>query len=48
MAAATAGVPIEVEEGFLSHPALQSEIDDPRNGDSAHKHLEQQVREVVV
>lgn len=37
-----------MEEEVLSHPALQGELDDPRNGGSAHKHLEQQVREEVV
>ncbi|XP_075901366.1 tRNA:m(4)X modification enzyme TRM13 homolog isoform X2 [Nelusetta ayraudi] len=39
---AARGLRWEVEEGVLSHPALQGELDDPRNGGSAHKHLEQQ------
>ncbi|XP_074523502.1 tRNA:m(4)X modification enzyme TRM13 homolog [Halichoeres trimaculatus] len=36
------GLHCEVEEQVLSHPVVQKELDDPKNGDSAHKHLKQQ------
>lgn len=32
-----------MEEQVLSHPVLQEELHNPKNGDSAHKHLKQQV-----
>lgn len=32
-----------MEDSFLSHPVLQDELDNQKNGDSAHKHLKQQV-----
>lgn len=32
-----------MEDSFLSHPVLQGELDNQKNGDSAHKHLKQQV-----
>ncbi|XP_062251342.1 tRNA:m(4)X modification enzyme TRM13 homolog isoform X2 [Platichthys flesus] len=31
-----------VEDSVMSHPALQGELNNPKNGDSAHKHLKQQ------
>lgn len=37
------GLHIEVEDQVLSHPVLQEELHNPKNGDAAHKHLEQQV-----
>lgn len=39
-----AGLQSDVEERTLSHPILQEELVNPKNGDSAHKHLKQQVR----
>uniref|UniRef100_A0A3P9LUZ5 tRNA:m(4)X modification enzyme TRM13 n=1 Tax=Oryzias latipes TaxID=8090 RepID=A0A3P9LUZ5_ORYLA len=36
------GLRCEVEDNFLSHPALQEELVNPKNGDPAHKHLKQQ------
>uniref|UniRef100_A0A8C9XVR1 tRNA:m(4)X modification enzyme TRM13 n=1 Tax=Sander lucioperca TaxID=283035 RepID=A0A8C9XVR1_SANLU len=36
------GLQWEVEDGVLSHPVLQEELNNPKNGDSAHKHLRQQ------
>ncbi|XP_033932927.1 tRNA:m(4)X modification enzyme TRM13 homolog isoform X1 [Pseudochaenichthys georgianus] len=39
---AATGLQCDIEDGFLSHPVVQEELDDPRNGDSAHKHLKQQ------
>lgn len=33
-----------MEDRTLSHPVLQEELSDPKNGGSAHKHLKQQVR----
>lgn len=32
-----------MEDSVLSHPVLQDELNNPNNGDSAHKHLKQQV-----
>ncbi|XP_053287199.1 tRNA:m(4)X modification enzyme TRM13 homolog [Pleuronectes platessa] len=32
----------DVEDGVMCHPALQGELNNPKNGDSAHKHLKQQ------
>lgn len=32
-----------MEDSFLSHPVLQDELNNQKNGDSAHKHLKQQV-----
>lgn len=32
-----------MEEQVLAHPVLQEELLNPKNGDAAHKHLEQQV-----
>ncbi|XP_041790906.1 tRNA:m(4)X modification enzyme TRM13 homolog [Chelmon rostratus] len=40
--AAVTGLQCEVEDSVLSHPVLQEELDNPNNGDSAHKHLKQQ------
>uniref|UniRef100_A0A3P9NFJ5 tRNA:m(4)X modification enzyme TRM13 n=1 Tax=Poecilia reticulata TaxID=8081 RepID=A0A3P9NFJ5_POERE len=37
-----AGLQQDVEDRTLSHPVLQEELSDPRNGGSAHKHLKQQ------
>ncbi|XP_054644478.1 tRNA:m(4)X modification enzyme TRM13 homolog [Dunckerocampus dactyliophorus] len=39
---ATKGLNCELEEHFLSHPVFQEELNNPKNGDSAHKHLKQQ------
>ncbi|XP_035862954.1 tRNA:m(4)X modification enzyme TRM13 homolog isoform X2 [Sander lucioperca] len=39
---AVSGLQWEVEDGVLSHPVLQEELNNPKNGDSAHKHLRQQ------
>ncbi|KAF6728678.1 tRNA:m(4)X modification enzyme TRM13-like [Oryzias melastigma] len=39
---ASEGLQCEVEDNFLDHPALQEELANPKNGDSAHKHLKQQ------
>ncbi|XP_078102869.1 tRNA:m(4)X modification enzyme TRM13 homolog isoform X2 [Sander vitreus] len=39
---AVSGLQWEVEDGVLSHPVLQEELNNPKNGDSAHKHLKQQ------
>ncbi|TKS75266.1 tRNA:m(4)X modification enzyme TRM13 -like protein [Collichthys lucidus] len=36
------GLPCDVEDSVLSHPVLQEELHNPKNGDSAHKHLKQQ------
>lgn len=33
----------KVEDRFLSHPVLQEELTNPKNGDTAYKHLKQQV-----
>ncbi|KAI3369193.1 hypothetical protein L3Q82_026144, partial [Scortum barcoo] len=40
---AATGLQCDVEDRVLSHPVLQQELDNPKNGDSAHKHLKQQV-----
>ncbi|XP_029355064.1 tRNA:m(4)X modification enzyme TRM13 homolog [Echeneis naucrates] len=32
----------DVDDAVLSHPVLQEELRNPKNGDSAHKHLRQQ------
>uniref|UniRef100_A0A671TZB6 tRNA:m(4)X modification enzyme TRM13 n=1 Tax=Sparus aurata TaxID=8175 RepID=A0A671TZB6_SPAAU len=39
---AVTGLQCDVEDRVLSHPALQEELNNPKNGDSAHKHLKQQ------
>ncbi|KAJ4943559.1 hypothetical protein JOQ06_006059 [Pogonophryne albipinna] len=39
---AATGLQCDIEDGFLSHPVVQEELDDPKNGDSANKHLKQQ------
>ncbi|XP_070816626.1 tRNA:m(4)X modification enzyme TRM13 homolog [Chaetodon trifascialis] len=39
---AVTGLQCDVEDSILSHPVLQEELNDPSNGDSAHKHLKQQ------
>ncbi|XP_061152444.1 tRNA:m(4)X modification enzyme TRM13 homolog isoform X3 [Syngnathus typhle] len=39
---ASKGLPCEPEELFMSHGVLQEVIDNPKNGDSACKHLKQQ------
>eukprot|EP00066_Takifugu_rubripes_P027708 XP_011616974.1 PREDICTED: tRNA:m(4)X modification enzyme TRM13 homolog [Takifugu rubripes] len=39
---ACTGLQCDVEEQLLSHPVLQDELHNPKNGDSAHKHLKQQ------
>uniref|UniRef100_A0A8C6UQ82 tRNA:m(4)X modification enzyme TRM13 n=1 Tax=Neogobius melanostomus TaxID=47308 RepID=A0A8C6UQ82_9GOBI len=36
------GLQCDLEEKVLSHSALQDELDNPKNGESAHKHLRQQ------
>ncbi|CAJ1059527.1 tRNA:m(4)X modification enzyme TRM13 homolog [Xyrichtys novacula] len=36
------GLQFDVEESVLSHPVVQEELKNPKNGDSAHKHLKQQ------
>lgn len=38
------GLQCDTEEKVLSHPALQDTLNNPKNGDSAHKHLKQQVQ----
>ncbi|XP_036971197.1 tRNA:m(4)X modification enzyme TRM13 homolog isoform X2 [Acanthopagrus latus] len=40
---AATGLQCDEEDRVLSHPALQEELNNPKNGDSAHKHLKQQV-----
>lgn len=40
--AAVKGLQCDTEEKVLSHPALQDTLNNPKNGDSAHKHLKQQ------
>ncbi|CAN9500834.1 unnamed protein product [Ophioblennius macclurei] len=40
--AATEGLSNCLDERVLSHPVLQGELSNPKNGDSAHKHLRQQ------
>ncbi|KAK7889132.1 hypothetical protein WMY93_024692 [Mugilogobius chulae] len=40
--AACKGLQTELEEQVLTHSALQEELDNPKNGESAHKHLRQQ------
>ncbi|XP_040039257.2 tRNA:m(4)X modification enzyme TRM13 homolog [Gasterosteus aculeatus] len=39
---AVTGLQCDVEDSVLSHPVLQEELNNPKNGDSAHKHLKQQ------
>ncbi|KAM7387837.1 hypothetical protein PAMP_024050 [Pampus punctatissimus] len=39
---AATGLQCDVEDSVLSHPVLQEELNNPKNGDSAHKHLKQQ------
>lgn len=41
------GLQGDVEDQLLSHPVLQDELNNPKNGDSAHKHLKQQVPQTV-
>ncbi|XP_041648149.1 tRNA:m(4)X modification enzyme TRM13 homolog isoform X2 [Cheilinus undulatus] len=36
------GLQCDVEDSVLSHPIVQEELNNPKNGDSAHKHLKQQ------
>uniref|UniRef100_A0A087XSH1 tRNA:m(4)X modification enzyme TRM13 n=1 Tax=Poecilia formosa TaxID=48698 RepID=A0A087XSH1_POEFO len=40
--AAAEGLQQDMEDRTLSHPVLQEELSDPKNGGSAHKHLKQQ------
>lgn len=40
--AAVEGLQCDLEEKVLSHEALQDELDNPKNGESAQKHLRQQ------
>ncbi|XP_061634555.1 tRNA:m(4)X modification enzyme TRM13 homolog isoform X9 [Phyllopteryx taeniolatus] len=40
--AASKGLPFRLEEHFVSHAVFQEEANNPKNGDSAHKHLKQQ------
>ena len=37
----------DVEDNVMCHPVLQGELNNPKNGDSAHKHLKQQVQKNV-
>ncbi|NWI31800.1 TRM13 enzyme, partial [Sula dactylatra] len=39
---ASNGLELRLEEQILSHPALQEALNDPKNGESAFKHLKQQ------
>ncbi|CAF92856.1 unnamed protein product, partial [Tetraodon nigroviridis] len=39
---ACTGLQGDLEDQLLSHPVLQDELNNPKNGDSAHKHLKQQ------
>ncbi|XP_033477797.1 tRNA:m(4)X modification enzyme TRM13 homolog [Epinephelus lanceolatus] len=39
---AVTGLQCDVEDSVLSHPVLQEELNNPKNGDFAHKHLKQQ------
>ncbi|KAM4738812.1 tRNA:m(4)X modification enzyme TRM13 homolog isoform 2-T2 [Anableps anableps] len=39
---AVEGLQEDMEDRTLSHPVLQEELNDPKNGGSAHKHLKQQ------
>ncbi|XP_022620592.1 tRNA:m(4)X modification enzyme TRM13 homolog [Seriola dumerili] len=39
---AVRGLQCDPEDSILSHPVLQEELSNPKNGDSAHKHLKQQ------
>ncbi|XP_034386050.1 tRNA:m(4)X modification enzyme TRM13 homolog isoform X2 [Cyclopterus lumpus] len=39
---AVTGLQWDVDNSVLSHPILQEELNNPKNGDSAHKHLKQQ------
>lgn len=38
-----AGLELHLKEQILSHQALQEALNDPKNGESAFKHLKQQV-----
>uniref|UniRef100_A0A3Q3RAL0 tRNA:m(4)X modification enzyme TRM13 n=1 Tax=Monopterus albus TaxID=43700 RepID=A0A3Q3RAL0_MONAL len=38
------GLQCDVGDSVLSHHVLQDELSNPKNGDSAHKHLKQQVQ----
>ncbi|XP_067370074.1 tRNA:m(4)X modification enzyme TRM13 homolog isoform X2 [Channa argus] len=40
--AAISGLQSNVDDRVLSHPILQEELSNPKNGESAHKHLKQQ------
>ncbi|XP_072295277.1 tRNA:m(4)X modification enzyme TRM13 homolog [Eucyclogobius newberryi] len=42
LTAACKGLQCELEEKVLSHVALQEALENPKNGESAHKHLRQQ------
>lgn len=37
------GLELHLKEQILSHQALQEALNDPKNGESAFKHLKQQV-----
>lgn len=39
---AVEGLQCDLEDKVLSHPVLLDELNNPKNGDSAHKHLKQQ------
>ncbi|XP_039985729.1 tRNA:m(4)X modification enzyme TRM13 homolog [Xiphias gladius] len=39
---AVGGLQTDVEDSVLSHPVLLEELSNPKNGESAHKHLKQQ------
>uniref|UniRef100_A0A672ZW59 tRNA:m(4)X modification enzyme TRM13 n=2 Tax=Sphaeramia orbicularis TaxID=375764 RepID=A0A672ZW59_9TELE len=39
---AVQGLQCDLDESVLSHSVLQEELDNPKNGDSAHKHLKQE------
>uniref|UniRef100_A0A8C5UGP5 tRNA:m(4)X modification enzyme TRM13 n=1 Tax=Malurus cyaneus samueli TaxID=2593467 RepID=A0A8C5UGP5_9PASS len=39
----SAGLELHLQEQILSHQALQEALNDPKNGESAFKHLKQQV-----
>lgn len=38
------GLSFTLKDQIMSHPALHDALNDPKNGDSATKHLKQQVR----
>lgn len=43
-----AGLELGLKEQVLSHQALQEALNDPKNGESAVKHLKQQVCLVII